>query len=731
MRISSHRPRPGGTRRSRPGRNGPRGRYRRAAIIGIAALGITGLGFGYAGFAVAGSPHPPSPGRPALHSSSSELKAFAAHASAVGSGGASVRRACPVPTRPGTAECLSLVRTNVKHHLGVSPAVAPSGYGPSDLQSAYKLPSSSAGSGQTVAVVDAYNDPSAESDLAAYRSQYGLPACTSASGCFSKVNENGQASPLPLAAPTTGNDAGWAIEESTDLDTVSAICPNCRIVLVEATAPNLGDLATGVNAAVQLGAEYVSNSYGGAEDPSETVADAYYNHPGVVVTAASGDSGYGPQYPAASRDVVSVGGTKLTPNSSTSRGWSETVWNETATGYGATGSGCSADESKPSWQHDTGCGHRTQNDVAADADPLTGVAVYDSYDPTFGGWNVVGGTSVASPLVASAYALAGPPAAGTYPASYPYVHHTALNDVTSGNDGSCSPAYLCTAGTGYDGPTGWGTPEGVGAFSSSGAPQPVTGMVTSGVTGQCLDDKSDSAADGNKIDIWNCNGSAAQNWTVGTDGTVQINGKCLDVSGQGTGNGTKVDLYDCVGQANQQWTVGANGHLVGLQSGKCLDDPGFSTANGTQLDIWSCVNQGNEAWYPPPASAATGPVTSAVGGKCLDDSGGSAANGNKIDIYTCDGTAAQNWTVQPDGTIQVNGKCLDVYQNGYANGSKIDLYTCVSGAMNQQWRSQAGGNLVSLASGKCLDDPGYSTADGTQVDIWSCVSQANESWTLP
>jgi Ricin-type beta-trefoil lectin domain len=746
VRISSIRPRFRGSRRSRPGsdRNRAGKRSHRGAAAGIAALAV-GVGLAYAGFGgTAAVTHPANRLDAASTTAATTTAATTTAASttaarpttraagpAAGQGTASVRRACPVPARAGIMQCLTLIRTDVKPLLALAPNATPSGYGPSDLQSAYNLPSGSAGSGQTVAVVDAYDDPNAASDLATYRSQYGLPACTTANGCFSKVNENGQASPLPPAAGTTG----WATEESLDLDMVSAICPNCHIVLVEASSPAIGDLGTGVDAAVQLGAEYVSNSYGGTEDPTETSADAaYYNHPGVAVTASAGDSGYaaGVSYPAASRGVVAVGGTKLTQDSSTSRGWTETVWNELSAGYGATGSGCSADEPKPSWQQDTGCGNRTDNDVSAEADPLTGVAVYDTYDQ--GGWGVAGGTSASSPMIASAYALGGRPAAGTYPSSYLYAHPTSLNDVTSGNDGSCSPAYLCTAGPGYDGPTGLGTPDGIAAFSTSA--QPVTGMISSGITGKCVDDHSDSTANGNKIDIYSCNGTAAQDWTVGTDGTIQVNGKCLDVYQNGYANGSKIDLYTCVsGAMNQQWRVQANGGLVSLASGKCLDDPGYSTTNGTQLDIWSCVNQANEDWYVPPPGASAGPAYSAVAsattGKCLDDNGDSAANGNKIDIWDCNGSAAQNWTAQPDGTIQVNDKCLDVYQNSYANGAKIDLYTCVSGAMNQQWRLQANGNLVSLASGKCLDDPGYSTTNGTQVDIYSCVNQANESWTLP
>ncbi len=354
------------------------------------------------------------------------------------------QRVCSQAAR-GNASCsaiLVLPDGNIKPN-----ASSPSGLNPSDLQSAYKLPSSSAGSGQTVAIVDAYNDPNAASDLAVYRSQFGLPACTTANGCFKKVNQSGGTS-YPRS------DSGWAEEISLDLDMVSAVCPNCHILLVEATSPSFANLGTAVNTAVRLGAKAVSNSYGGGESSGETSYASYYNHPGVAITASSGDNGYGVEVPAAYNTVTAVGGTSLTRNGS-ARGWTETAWS-------GAGSGCSAYISKPSWQHDSGCAHRTVADVSAVADPNTGVSVYDTYG-NVGGWLVFGGTSVASPIIASVYALAGNESSITY-GSYPYSHTGSLFDVTSGSNGSCSPSYLCTAGSGYDGPTGLGTPNGSGGF---------------------------------------------------------------------------------------------------------------------------------------------------------------------------------------------------------------------------------------------------------------------------
>jgi subtilase family serine protease len=369
-----------------------------------------------------------------------------------------VRRACPIAHRPEVMSCMVLIRTDIRQRSAASlrfTAPVGVGYGPADLQSAYNLPSSTAGAGESVAVVNAYNDPNAVSDLATYRASWGLPACntTTGAGCLTVVNQNGSTSPLPANSGTTG----WATEESLDVDMVSAICPNCHIYLVEANSPTIPDLGAGVNSAVKLGAAFVSNSYGGTEFSQELTADTdFYEHSGVAVVAAAGDNGYGVSYPAASQYVTSVGGTSLT-KSSGGRGWTETVWS-------GTGSGCSRYEPEPSWQGTTpGCKHRIDNDVSAVADPNTGVAIYDTYDQ--GGWLEVGGTSVSSPIIASVFALAGTPAAGTFPSSYPYAHRTDFYDVIFGTNGSCSPSYLCNARKGPDAPTGWGTPKGTGGFS--------------------------------------------------------------------------------------------------------------------------------------------------------------------------------------------------------------------------------------------------------------------------
>ncbi|MFD9795863.1 putative Ig domain-containing protein [Streptomyces sp. NPDC059070] len=486
---------------------------------------------------------------------------------------APTERLCAQATQPGRMSCLALARTDVKHHLGLLPDAAPSGYGPSDLQSAYALPSG--GSGATVAIVDAYDDPNAESDLATYRSQYGLPACTTANGCFKKVDQNGGTSyPTP--------DSGWAGEISLDVDMVSAVCPSCHILLVEAAQPSMDDLGAAVNRAVTMGAKYVSNSYGGGEDATDPTSDSsYFNHPGVAITVSSGDSGYGVEYPAASQYVTSVGGTSLS-RAGNARGWSESVWGSSSGGEGA-GSGCSAYDPKPSWQHDTGCAKRTVADVSAVADPATGLAVYDSYQAS--GWNVYGGTSASSPIIAGVYALAGTPAAGSYPGSYPYAHTASLNDVTSGANGSCG-TYLCKAGTGYDGPTGLGTPNGTAAFTG-GTSQGNTVTVTN------PGNQSTQINTAVSLQIRATDSDSGQSLTYSATGLpagLSINSSTGLISGTPTAAGTSNvtvtarDTTAATGSTSFSWTVTQPGG--GCQPAQLLGNPGFETGSAAP---WSAT----------------------------------------------------------------------------------------------------------------------------------------------
>jgi subtilase family serine protease len=352
---------------------------------------------------------------------------------------------CPRPAASGTARCYAHVVTDSRGNILTSNAsrnLTPSGYSPSQLRGAYQI--TATGSGSTiVTIVDAYGYPSAESDLSVYRAQFGLPACTTANGCFRKVNQSGGAS-----YPRT--DTGWDQEQALDLDMVSAMCPNCHIILVEATTNSFANLASAVNEAASLGAHVISNSYGGGESGSAPY-ESYYNHPGVAVTASTGDSGYGAQFPATSPHVTATGGTSLNWNGSTR---TETAWS-------GGGSGCSTLYAKPVWQKDPLCTMRMEADVSADADPNTGVAVYGPANRRTSAWLVFGGTSVAAPLIGGVYGANG--GSVTY-GSNPYANTKYLNDVTSGSNGSCGGTYFCTAGVGYDGPTGLGTPKGVNAF---------------------------------------------------------------------------------------------------------------------------------------------------------------------------------------------------------------------------------------------------------------------------
>jgi subtilase family serine protease len=358
---------------------------------------------------------------------------------------------CTALLSPGYAKCPVLLNLSVGY-LGnlLGPLVIP-GLHPADLQSAYALLSASAGKGSTVAVVAKGDDPNAEHDLGVYRKMFRLPACTTQNGCFRKVNESGVTSSFPAG------DSEWSQEIAVDLDMVSAICPNCHIMLVEANTASIDDLGTAVDTAARLGATEISNSYFAPEYEGAASEAQHYNHPGIAITVSSGDGGYGTTFPADLPYVTAVGGTTLSRSSATSRGWKESVWT-------GTGSGCSAYFAKPSWQKDTGCAMRTSVDTAVVADPNTGVAAYNTYAPLLQqGWAVYGGTSIGAPVVAAIYALAGN-AVSLQGAGYAYTHPSAFNAILTGSNGTCSPLYLCTAVAGYNGPAGMGTPKGTAGF---------------------------------------------------------------------------------------------------------------------------------------------------------------------------------------------------------------------------------------------------------------------------
>lgn len=350
------------------------------------------------------------------------------------------RHACP--DDPGHVQCLALIGgSGVRHGT--------SGYGwtPQDVQKAYNLPSSTKGAGQLVAIVDSYDNPNVASDLDVYRTHFGLGKVK-----FKKYNQEGQQKNYPQ-----GN-TGWGVEIDLDVQMVSAVCPKCSIDLIEAESSSGSDSDAAEAEAVKLGAHVVSNSwicYG----YSCTVFPNYFNSPGVIYTAGSGDEGYnviGP--PMAYSTVVAVGGTVLSGGGSS--GYSETVWD-------GAGSGCTTQVQKPKWQKDPGCTDRTDADVSAIAQDF---AEYDTYGG--GGWFPISGTSVATPLIAGVYALAGNAKSQHGPKSLwtlkKGVLKKSLHYISSGSNGYCGGSYLCTAGTNqfgtYSGPAGFGSPNGVGAF---------------------------------------------------------------------------------------------------------------------------------------------------------------------------------------------------------------------------------------------------------------------------
>jgi hypothetical protein len=376
----------------------------------------------------------------------------------------------------GDAECLSLQVTG-----SVTPAYPGTGedegLSPENLHAAYDLPVSG-GSGQTVAIVDAYNNPDAEANLATYREKYGLPACTEANGCFKKVNQNGETGNYPL------NESGWSVEMSLDVDMVSAICSECHITLVEATSNSYANLDTAENEAAALaGTTVISDSWGSPETGSRASEGSYFDHPGIPIAVAAGDycyrnecEGYDdPNWPAASPYVIAVGGTRL-EKSTNARGWSESVWYEPDRALG-TGSGCSAYESKPAWQTDADCSDRASNDVSAVGACESPLSIYDSYGDS--GWVNECGTSAATPIIASVEAMSNAKTRDEgAEAFWKLGPEGKLFDVTEGDNwySSNCGSYLCNATTGYDGPTGWGTPDGVfhvGGWGTQTTPNPV------------------------------------------------------------------------------------------------------------------------------------------------------------------------------------------------------------------------------------------------------------------
>ena len=475
------------------------------------------------------------------------------------------------PPKRGYVSCFAMRRVEVKRgtpgarpyelaagaalsqaRAGRAATIGPAGgLTPFDLATAYSFNAAATVADQTVAIVDAYNDPKINSDLQTFDAHYGLLSCSTSNGCFTELNQRG-GSTLPA-----NDKSGWSGEETLDVETVHSVCQKCKIILFEATNPSFRNMDAAVNEAAKLGATEISNSYGGPENKSTAAQEAAFNHPGIVITVASGDDGYydfdrfanvnQPSAPASFNTVVAVGGTSLYLGQTAAR-QSEAVWNDNGTkdvwqqslgaSQGATGGGCSRRIPAKGWQTSlsvwasTGCGtHRLVADIAVDADYLTGFDVYDTYNcgsacAPAPGWFTVGGTSLSSPIVAAMFGLAGGAQGVAYPALTLYGHlgSSSLYDVTSGGNGYCDgegaascgdpntprngildcdyPATgsrpsagdrACDALAGYDGPAGVGTPNGLGAFAKTGPAATISGpsSVTSGTDHQWTATTSD------------------------------------------------------------------------------------------------------------------------------------------------------------------------------------------------------------------------------------------------
>jgi hypothetical protein len=602
------------------------------------------------------------------------------------------------------------------------------------------------GEEMTVAVVEAglpiggdtlaAGNAQVESDLDSYRSAYGLPPCTTGDGCLSVLNGDG--------APA--NYYGWGPYYAMDLDAISAICAECHIVLVESPTDLISDYAASVKiAATTAGVDVVDMDFMTPEFQTDASGNSeqYYDandisNPGVAMVAPSGDSGYGPlNYPAASPDVISVGGTVVNDTTSSSTWATTSVWSGTT-------SGCSAYELAPSWQADAatlcpgdGSGAtRVDNDLAAAAaisengGTITTAAFPFAYD---GAWNYGGGTGLSADIIAGMYALAGPVEAATNPASYLYTNATAsaydLTGVTTGSTSNCPPSdALCTASAGWDAVTGWGTPDTTLTLTPTGS---TTGHIMDEKSGTCVDNYENGETNGNKID-WNTCGADNQTWTVNDNGTITMfSGQyCLAIHDGGSSTGDLVVLHTCNGAAYEQWRFTGSYELLNTNSGKCLEDPASSPANGDQYELEPCSDSLEYYSQPYSVPTATGEIHSEDDtGQCVDNYHSDLEVENTIDIYTCDGgTDSQEWTVAANGSIQIDsGKyCID----WDGESGNAELNTCdYNSDITQMWIFLSDGSLLDPGYMVCLDESGTTNLDPLAAGV--CDYKSTQEWILP
>lgn len=483
------------------------------------------------------------------------------------------RPACDWDPQPNRVRCHAHVVVDATgRYVPMAPGVPKAvGLAPADIQSAYKLPVTG-GAGKTVAIIDAYDAPTVEADLAMYRSTFNLPPCTSASGCFRKLNQLGNSTPLPKA------DTAWASEISIDVQMISAACPACKILLFEADSDTNTDVLAAMLVAIGMGVDAISNSFGTPEDSSENLVEKQYyaaaadggpSGNSLLVGVSTGDTGYGAEYPATSSYVVAVGGTTLT-SSSSSRGWAEAAWSKG-------GSGCSAYVKKPSWETDTGCKNRMEADVAAVADTATPVYFYcsdcassgggSSSGATAAGWYGGSGTSVAAPIVVGGLmGLGVQPEPGSSWADYVAIHHSAMFDVTSGSNGSCTTSYFCTAGVGYDGPTGWGSLDGDALLQilggGDGGGGDAGGAVDAGIGGE----RGDASLGGD--------GSSPRDAGVGGDSTVSPDSAMANDAG---GGGDAASGADVVVRVDGR-APGADASVLAIHDASAVNDSAVADA---------------------------------------------------------------------------------------------------------------------------------------------------------
>jgi len=594
---------------------------------------------------------------------------------------------CPAAHRPGQAECLAALR----HFVGAAASVI-HGYSPAGLRSAYNLAKAAAadGGGATVAIVSAYDDPSAASDLAVYRSHFRLRPCAEASGCLRVVNEYGGTT-LPAANPA------WATVDSVALDVISALCPRCRLLLVEAKSNGLTDLGIAEDTAVGQGARFVFNGWDGIEALDENDFAHYFNHPGLAIVFAAGSTGYGPTFPAALPFVTSVGGTTLKRSSFNSRGWAETAWASTT-------SGCSSLEAKPSWQRSdarspNGCLNRTENDVAADADPTTGAAVYDSFGGS--GWAEGGNTGLAAAIVTAAYALAGTPAPGTYPASYLYQHSKNLNDVRFGSNGACelNRQYLCTAVRGYDGPTGLGTPDGTAAFRA-----PSGAMVT--VMDPGTQDEEEGTSVAVRITALDTRKAATLSYSA--------MGMPAGLSIASLPHSADAEITGTLPATIRSYPVAVTG--TDVKTGR---------SGTTHFTIVAAASLAPAAPIRQYITTSTFDDLGPPEGECVDAGAGTA--GTVVGVQTCTGVAEQIWTHLPEGSpgaparLVSNTLCL-----GLASGS-LELQACHRSSATQSWLLGFGGTIKNIGTGSCV----ATTNAGNPLTMRRCEEKlAAQQWTL-